>query len=134
MRLIGHSLGGSVAIVVASKRPEVISTLVVAEANLDPGLGPFSARILAAGEEGYVRADFRSALEQLREVAKDDWLSAITLGMQQLASPRAMYRTARSLVAERSPTYRELLVQLEMRRSFLVGSETLRTAREASFG
>ena len=32
-----HSMGGSVAIMLASRRPDLVSRLVVAEANLDPG-------------------------------------------------------------------------------------------------
>lgn len=48
--LVGHSSGGSIAIVVASRRPDLVSALVVAEANLDPGAGPFSGAILARSE------------------------------------------------------------------------------------
>ena len=37
--LIGHSMGGSVAITLAAIRPEIVSRLVIAEGNLDPGGG-----------------------------------------------------------------------------------------------
>jgi hypothetical protein len=108
-------------------RPDLVSSLVVAEANLDPGIGPFSARILAVSEDQYVRTGFESALKQARDDARNDpeSPSAITVGMQAVASPRAMHRTARSLTEERRPTFRELLVELGMPRSFVVGANTL---------
>ena len=34
--IVGHSMGGSVAIVLAHRRPDLVSRLVVTEANLDP--------------------------------------------------------------------------------------------------
>src|SRR5262245_25452343 len=123
--LIGHSSGGSIAIVLASQRPDLVTSLVLAEANLDPGMGPFSGRILAQSEEEYVNAGFRLALDELRTASSTDRVAAITLGMFQMSSPRAIYRTSCSLVGERTPTYREMLVALDVRRSFLVGSRTL---------
>ena len=36
---VGHSMGGSVAISLAALRPELVSRLIVAEGNLDPGGG-----------------------------------------------------------------------------------------------
>ena len=125
--LIGHSMGGSIAIVIASTRPDLVSALVVAGANLDPGMGPVSARILALSEEEYVRTGFERELTQAREDARSDpaSLSAVTVGIQALASPAATYRTARSLTGKRRPTFRQQLVNLDMERSFLVGSYTL---------
>ncbi|MFD0522416.1 alpha/beta fold hydrolase [Paractinoplanes durhamensis] len=35
--LIGHSLGGSIAISLAAQRPDLVGHLIVAEPNLDPG-------------------------------------------------------------------------------------------------
>jgi pimeloyl-ACP methyl ester carboxylesterase len=134
--LIGHSLGGSVAIVLAARRPDLVSALVVAEANLDPGTGPVSAGILARTEEEYVRDGFVADLERLRkEICADPQsMSAVTFGMQTVASPRAMYRTALSLTAERRQTFRELLEGLGVMRSFLVGSLTLDAEEKPASG
>ena len=123
--LVGHSLGGSIAIVVASRRPDLVSSLVAAEANLTPGIGPFSGRILAMSEESYVKTGFAAGLDELQRAADRDRIAAITLGMQRLASPHAMYRTARSLVEERTPTFEELLVALNVPCWFIVGAKTL---------
>lgn len=56
--LIGHSMGGSIAIVLAARRPDLVARLVVIEANLDPlppsptGLG--SQRISSYTEEVWI--------------------------------------------------------------------------------
>ena len=34
--LVAHSMGGAVAIVLAARRPDLVSRLVLTEANLDP--------------------------------------------------------------------------------------------------
>jgi pimeloyl-ACP methyl ester carboxylesterase len=133
--LVGHSLGGSIAIVVASRRPDLVSALVVAEANLDPGVGPITARILSTNEDDYVRTGFAAEQRLLRKASRDPQsLSAITVGMLDVASARATHRTARSLTGERTPTFRVLLAQLGIRRSFLIGSRTLERGDKPASG
>lgn len=126
-RLIGHSLGGAVAILVASRRPDLISALVVAEGNLDPGGAQMSIAIVAQPEDEYVTSGFDRSLKEMRTEARANpgSIFAATLGVQQLASPRAMYRTARSLVDLTQPTTREQLVHLDLPRAFIVGARTL---------
>jgi pimeloyl-ACP methyl ester carboxylesterase len=126
-RLIGHSLGGAIAVLVAARRPDLISKLVVAEGNLDPGGGPMSLAIVAQSEEEYVRKGFRRSLDEMRKEARANPSSifAATLGVQALASPRAMYRTARALVELTRPTIREQLIRLDRPRTFIVGAWTV---------
>ncbi len=52
--VIGHSMGGTVGIVLADLRPDLVSALVVAEGNLDPGVGGVSMEIAAMAEGEYV--------------------------------------------------------------------------------
>jgi pimeloyl-ACP methyl ester carboxylesterase len=57
--LVGHSLGGDIAVVVAGRYPELLGRLVMAEANLDPlprspTAGRFSQRIAAHDEEDFI--------------------------------------------------------------------------------
>src|SRR4030042_6517448 len=52
--VIGHSMGGTVGIVLADIRPDLVSALVVAEGNLDPGVGGVSVEIAAMPEDEYV--------------------------------------------------------------------------------
>jgi pimeloyl-ACP methyl ester carboxylesterase len=45
--VFGHSMGGSVAITLAAQRSELVSRLVLGEANLDPG-GGFVSTVIAS--------------------------------------------------------------------------------------
>src|SRR4051794_607587 len=51
--LVGHSMGGSVAIALAAARPDLVSGLVVAECNFDPEDATFSKMVVdqSASEE-----------------------------------------------------------------------------------
>lgn len=126
-RIVGHSLGGSVAVLVAARRPDLVSAVVVAEGNLDPGGAGMSLAIARQSEDDYVREGFERTLREMRDEALDNPSSifAVTLGVQQLASPRAMHRTARALVELTRPTIRELLLTLDVPRAFIVGARTL---------
>lgn len=126
-RLIGHSLGGAVAVLVATRRPDLVAALVLAEGNLDPGGAAMSIAIAAQSEEEYVREGFPRSLDQMRDEACSNPASifASTLGVQQIASPLAMHRTARSLVELTRPTIREQLTSLDLPRAFIVGALTL---------
>lgn len=49
--VIGHSLGGTIAIALTQKRADLVSRSIVAEPNLDPVLGAGN-KIITAWEEG----------------------------------------------------------------------------------
>ena len=134
--VIGHSLGGSIAIVLAALRPDLVRSLTVAEANLDPGMGPFSADVLRRGEREYVNEGFASALEQMRVAIREDPDSSLAPIFQMIAlsSPLATYRTARSLTGDRHPTLRKQLVGLDLPRAFLVGSRTVEADEKPASG
>ncbi len=113
LRLVGHSLGGSVAISLASQRPDLVGELVVAEPNLDPGVGTMSARIAGFDEDTFVATGVRSIIEA------DD--TATGLRTLRRWSPRGLHRTAVSLLAERPVTFREQLTSLPMPKSYISG-------------
>jgi pimeloyl-ACP methyl ester carboxylesterase len=118
--LVGHSMGGAVAILVAAARPAVVSLLVMAEGSVGPagddGLGGQS-------EEQFVERGFPELLEgQEREAAaKPDGLRASHVGITRLVDPRAIYREAVSMEVETAPTLRSLLGGLQMPRWYLLG-------------
>ncbi len=134
--LIGHSLGGTVAVLAAARRPELVSALVVAEGNLDPGGAPMSLEIVAQSEDEYVAEGFRRGLERMHAQARANPTSVVAarLGSQQLAAPVAMYRTARSLVEMTRPTVREQLLDLDVPRLFVVAAHTLEAPRKPPSG
>ena len=57
-QLIGHSMGGTIAIVLADARPELVARLVVCEPNLVPGGGPTSRAIARYSEAEFERSGF----------------------------------------------------------------------------
>jgi pimeloyl-ACP methyl ester carboxylesterase len=115
VELIGWSLGGSIAIVLAARRPELVARLVVAEANLDPlppsptGLG--SQRISYQAEADWVAKGYAALVETNRDLAP-------TL---RLCDPLAVHRSAVGIVTGSRPIMRELLVGLPIPRTFIHG-------------
>jgi pimeloyl-ACP methyl ester carboxylesterase len=122
--IVGHSSGGSVAIALAMRHPDLVRNLVVAEGNLDPGIGTASAQIAAWSEEDYVRdGHLAFAVEFQRSVASVPGYGGIARTLA-LASPHAIHRTARSLLAERTPTFRQALEDLRLPRTYLIGERS----------
>jgi pimeloyl-ACP methyl ester carboxylesterase len=113
--LVGHSMGGSIGIVLAARYPELVGRLVVAEGNLDPlppspvGLG--SQRISYQAEDAFVASGFEALL-----AANPEWAST----MRQ-CDPRAVHRSAVGIVTGTRPTMRELFVGMTIPRTFIRG-------------
>lgn len=118
--LIGHSMGGSIAVLVAAVAPDVVGRLVIAEGNLDPGPGVVSGPITSMSETEFVVHGHAKLIEQVRNAGFPDYA-----GTLQAAAPAGLYRSAASLIAERHPTYREFLARVDLPRTFLFGEENL---------
>lgn len=133
--LVGHSMGGVVAILVASQRPDLASAVVAAEANLDSGGGMLSGAIAQQTEAKYVTRGYEADLERVAGQARDDpaGLAGIVLGMLRAAAPYAIHRSARSLVEGSTPSVREQMRSLSMRRAFLAGERSLSSPENPSF-
>jgi serine/threonine protein kinase/pimeloyl-ACP methyl ester carboxylesterase len=63
--LVGHSMGGTVAACMALRQPQRVKCLIVAEGNLTREPEAWSARISAAGEEGFAQ-EFQELLNSGR--------------------------------------------------------------------
>lgn len=118
--LVGHSMGGSIAVLVATAAPDLIGRLVIAEANLDPGPGMVSGPITSMTEEEFVARGYADFVGTMRSAGFPDYA-----GTLQVADPAGLHRSAVSLIAERRPTYRESLARLDLSRTFLFGEQNL---------
>ncbi|MEX2980742.1 alpha/beta fold hydrolase [Streptomyces sp. C36] len=113
--LIAHSMGGSVAVVLATRHPHLVSRLVLIDANLDalpptPGAGG-SRGIAAYTEREFVDGGW----EEVRDRAGSHWWSTM-----RLAGREALHRSATHLVRGTEPTLRALLSALPMPRTYLL--------------
>jgi len=117
VELIAHSMGGSVALVLAHRRPELVSRLVLTEANLDPS-PPSSAGstwIDAYEEDDFVAGGHARVLEKAGPL----WAATM-----RLADPRALHRSAAGLRRGSVPMMRAILEALPMERVYLQGELT----------
>ncbi|GAA2270029.1 alpha/beta hydrolase [Streptomyces hawaiiensis] len=114
--LIAHSMGGSVAIVLAARHPHLVSRLVLIDANLDPVTrapgSSGSSGIAAYSEEEFVTG---GGWEEVRDRVGPHWWSTM-----RLAGREALHRSAFHLTRGSTPTMRELLLELKMPRAFLL--------------
>jgi pimeloyl-ACP methyl ester carboxylesterase len=125
-RVIAHSMGGAVAITLASIRPELVSRLVLMESNLDPGGGLISKGIAAQTEEEFCAHGFPSFIERVRqEGIGGNQESAVIAGVFQVAAPHAGYRSAVGIVKATRPTVRERLLQMSIPRAYIFGEKSL---------
>ncbi|MGX1850201.1 alpha/beta fold hydrolase [Streptomyces sp. NPDC055299] len=113
--LIAHSMGGSVAIVLAARHPHLVSRLVLVDAKLDPiprtpGSGG-SSGIAAYSEPEFLAGGW----EEVRDRVGPHWWSTM-----RLAGREALHRSAAHLIRGTVPTLRELLLDLTIPRSYLL--------------
>ncbi|MFI5803192.1 alpha/beta fold hydrolase [Streptomyces sp. NPDC051561] len=114
--VIAHSMGGSVALVLAERYPQLVSRLVLVHANLDaitPRRGdPGSGGIAGYGSEA---AFLATGWDSMRESAGETWWSTMKTG-----GPEALYRSAVGLTRGSVPVMRELLLDLRIPRTCLL--------------
>lgn len=126
--LFGWSWGGSIAIALATLRPELVGRLVLAEANLEPGAregsnAQFSRSLAAQTEEDFLSRGYPDLLNRVwREMPGEAG------EFQVAADPRALHRSAVSLVIGTQPTLRESFLSLPIPRVYVFGEYSLKNA------
>jgi pimeloyl-ACP methyl ester carboxylesterase len=131
--VIGHSMGGSIAIALAAARPDLVSGLVVAEPSLDAEDAFFSGTIVQrwTSEAEYVATGHASLIAEAKEEARAEPSHSVVgsyAGTLRTADPRAMYRCASALV---TCALRETFFGLAMPRTYVYGAKTLPHRHEA---
>ncbi|MFJ7338292.1 alpha/beta fold hydrolase [Streptomyces sp. NPDC101110] len=113
--VIAHSMGGSVAIVLAARHPHLVSRLVLVDANLDPiPREPGSSG--SSGIASYTEEEFLAdGWAEVRDRVGPHWWSTM-----RLAGREALHRSAFHLTRGTTPTMRELLLELRIPRTFLL--------------
>ncbi|MEV3934163.1 MULTISPECIES: alpha/beta fold hydrolase [unclassified Streptomyces] len=113
--LIAHSMGGSVAVVLAARHPSLVSRLVLVDANLDP-VPPTPGAGGSSGIAAYSEQEFLAGgWEEVRDRVGPHWWSTM-----RLAGREALHRSATHLVRGTDPTVRELLRGLGIPRAYLL--------------
>jgi pimeloyl-ACP methyl ester carboxylesterase len=118
--LVGHSMGGAVAIVVATRNPQTVRTLVVSEPNLDAGGGVFSRPITHQSEADFLARGHAECVRNSLAEGETIWAGSL-----QMSSPIAVHRAATSLVRGGSPSWRTQLEALTIPRTVIFGSNSL---------
>ncbi|MFK4067004.1 alpha/beta fold hydrolase [Streptomyces sp. NPDC029674] len=116
--IVAHSMGGSVAIVLARRRPDLVTRLVLTEANLDPH-PPVTAG--SSGIAAYSEQDFVSGGGYVRVLGK---VGATWAATMRLADPLARHRSAVGLVTGTRPTMRRTLMELPVEWVYLQGASS----------
>lgn len=123
--LFGHSMGGTVAIALAAARPGLVHRLVLAEANLDPGIGQASKMIAAQAERDYVAHGHAHFLRSIQEAIPQAPSLAGYAGALAVADPTAMHRSAVGLIRGTDPPQRQLFLEMTIPRAFIFGEHSL---------
>lgn len=118
--IFGHSLGGAVAITLASLCGDKVQRLILSEANLDKG-GGFTSRAIAEYEiDNFINEGFQEIITRSRKHSNEIWAGSFSV-----CSPKAMYLISKSAVEGDTPSWRAGLYSIKCQKTFIFGEESL---------
>ncbi|MDQ7005801.1 MAG: alpha/beta hydrolase [Acidobacteriota bacterium] len=121
--LVGHSMGGVVAQLLAEARPGALAALIDVDGNLSGGDCTFSSPAAATSFELFVDHDFRRLLEQVYEDGRRQPALRGYYASLRLAMPAAYHLNARELVEISAPgNLADRLARLETPVIYIAGS------------
>ncbi|MEY9862327.1 pimeloyl-ACP methyl ester carboxylesterase [Catenulispora sp. GAS73] len=113
-QVLAHSMGGSIATVLALRHPDLVASLVLIDSNLDPAPEiprPGSSQIARYGETVFLRG---GGYEETLASVNPGWRATM-----RMAGPVALYRSAASLAQFEG---RAILKTLDIPRTYLYPS------------
>lgn len=121
--VVGHSMGGTVAIELALQRPDLVTHLVVGEGNLFPGGGVATAHFASFSEADFVAEVFPRVLAKLRQSGIDgDSGDAFLAAAWQMADPAILHRNSKALVGLPAD-FADRFFRLTLPRLFVYGEQ-----------
>lgn len=128
--VVAHSMGGSVAILLAEARPDLVSRLIVAEPLLLPEQSALGKSVAKRTEAWFIERGLAMLqLATTRQAARGDRAAAGFLEPLSRANPAIMHRSAASLLERRSPSFQQRLERLPLPRTLLIGEHTTAKTR-----
>lgn len=118
--LYGHSMGGAVAIELASMLPARIRRFAASEPALDAGAGPYIRAAAAQTEADYVSQGHAAGVREALAEGNPIWAGSLAM-----SSAMAIHREAKARTLGGTPSWRERLEVLPMPRTVLFGEHSL---------
>ncbi len=123
--LFGHSLGGAVAIVLAVLLQDRLRQLILTESNLDPSpAGATSRKIASYSKEDFLAKGYAHLLSRAQK--RNPLWAATFAGWL----PEAAWHISRSAVRGGTPSWRDVLYNLQKPKSFFIGELSLPEASD----
>lgn len=123
--IVGHSMGGTVALELALTRPDLVGNLIIGEGNVTSGGGGLVSQIVATDEDDFVTWKYPQMQADLFEKAKNgDLIGLRRSTVWKHISPVGLYRNALALAAVED-SFLDRFLALPMPRTFIYGEKTL---------
>lgn len=115
-----HSMGGAVAVELATLRPERVHRFVASEPALDPGGSAYILAAAAQSEAEYIAKGHEAGVREALAAGNPVWAGSLAA-----SSPMAIHREAKARLLGGTPSWRARLAALPMPRTILFGERSL---------
>lgn len=118
--LYGHSMGGTIAILLADYLKNKVKAIILSEANLDNGGGIFSREIANNSLEYFCNRQYDLIIEENIKKGNKKWSDSLSKTL-----PKAVYQEAVSLVNGQNKSWRQIFYELPCSKTFIFGEYSL---------
>jgi pimeloyl-ACP methyl ester carboxylesterase len=98
VRIVGHSMGGVVGLLLAERHPDLVAGLIDVDGNKSAGDCLFSGRAAGETEDAFARGGFDEMRDDIYRQGLEDPALRGYYASLRLADPRVFHRHARELV------------------------------------